>query len=160
MRVVFDCAVRFRETSLNDQLLQGPDLTNNLTGVFLQFRQEPVALMADVEKMFYQVKVVPSDCDALRFLWWEEGDLKKEVVDHQMLVHLFGAILSPCCASFTLKRTASDNKTGFDVQTIDTVSRNFYVDDCLKSVPTIPEACRLVTQLTDLLAKGGFRLTK
>ena len=77
VRVVFDCAARFRETSLNDQLLQGPDLTNNLTGVLLRFRQEPVALMADVEKMFHQVKVEPSDCDALRFLWWEEGDLTK-----------------------------------------------------------------------------------
>ena len=116
--------------------------------------------MADVEKMFHQVKVQPSDCDALRFLWWEEGDLTKEVVDHQMLVHLFGATPSLGCASFALKRRASDKKTGFDGQTKDTVNRNFFVDDCLKSVPTVPEACRLVTQLTDLLAKGGFRLTK
>ncbi|XP_067030756.1 uncharacterized protein [Acropora muricata] len=54
VRVVFDCASRFRETSLNDQLLQGPDLTNNLTGVPLRFRQEPVALVADVEQMFHQ----------------------------------------------------------------------------------------------------------
>ena len=116
--------------------------------------------MADVEKMFQQVKVEPIDCDALRFLWWEEGDLTKRVVDHQMLVHQFGATSSPCCASFALKKMASDNKTGYDVQTIDTMNRNFYVDDCLKSVPTVPEACRLVSQLTDLLVTGGFHLTK
>ena len=154
VRVVFDCAARFRETSLNDQLLQGPDLTNNLTGVLLRFRQETVALMADVEKMFHQVKVEPSHCDALCFLWWEEGDLTKRVVDHQMLVHLFWATSSPCRASFALKNTASDNKIGYDVQTIDAVNHTFYV-----SVPTIPEARRLVTQLKDLLAKGGFHLT-
>ena len=158
--MVFDCAARFRETSLNDQLLQGPDLTNNLTGVLLRFRQEPIALVADVEQMFHQVRVKPEDCDALRFLLWEDSDFTKGVADHQMLVHLFGASSSPCCASFALKKTANDNKAGFDVLTIDTVNCNFYVDDCLKSVPTVPEAHRLVSQLSNLLAQGGFHLTK
>ena len=77
-----------------------------------------------------------------------------------MLVHLFGASSSPCCASFALKKTANDNNASFDVLTIDTVNRNFYVDDCLKSVPTVPEAHRLVSQLSNLLAQGGFHLTK
>ena len=39
VRVVFDCAARFGDTSLDDQLLQGHDLTNNLAGVLLRFRQ-------------------------------------------------------------------------------------------------------------------------
>ena len=137
MRVVFDCAARFRETSLNVHLLEGPDLTNNLTGVLLRFRQEPVALVADVEQMSHQVRVKPEDCDALRFLWWERSDFTKGVVNHQMLVHLFGPSSSPCCASFALKKTANDNKASFDVLTIVTVNRNFYVDDCLKSVSTV-----------------------
>ena len=160
VRVVFDCAARFRDTSLNDQLLQGPDLTNNLAGVLLRFRQEPVALMSDIEQMFHQVLVAPDDCHALRFLWWENGNPANNLVDHQMLVHLFGAKSSPCCASFALRKTALDNQSEFDVQTVDTVNRNFYVDDCLKSVATVPEANGLVRQLTDLLSKGGFHLTK
>lgn len=57
VRVVFDCAAKHQGTSLNDQLLQGPDLTNNLVGVLTCFQQEPVALMADVESMFHQVHV-------------------------------------------------------------------------------------------------------
>ena len=140
VRVVFDCAARFGDTSLNDQLLQGPDLTNNLPGLLLRFRQESVALMADVEQMFHQVRVAPDDCHALRFLWWEDGDLSKTPVDHQMLVRLFGATSSPGSASFALKKTARDFGSGFDGQTVDTMNHNFYVDDCLKSVATFPEA--------------------
>lgn len=160
VRVVFDLAAHFRDTSLNDQLLQGPDLTNNLTGVLLQSRQEPVALVADVEQVFHQVRVEPEDCDALRFLWWEDSDFTKGVVDHQMVVHLFGTSSSPCCASFALQKTANDSKASFDVLTLDTVNPNFYVDECLKSVSTVPEAHRLVFQLWNLLAQGGCHLTK
>ena len=104
MRVVFDCAAKFKGTSLNDQLLQGPDLTNGLVGVLIRFRQEPVAMVADVEGMFHQVRVAPEDCQALRFLWWPDDDLSKEPTDFQMLVHLFGATSSPSCASFSLKK--------------------------------------------------------
>jgi hypothetical protein len=38
--------------------------------------------------------------------------------------------------------------------------RNFYVDDCLKSVENDLVAITLVQQLQQLMAKGGFRLTK
>ena len=38
--------------------------------------------------------------------------------------------------------------------------KNFYVDDCLKSVQSEQDAVRLTGQLRGLLAKGGFRLTK
>ena len=67
-RVVFDCSARFKGTSLNEQLLSGPDLTNSLVGVLLRFRQEPIAMMSDVEQMFHQVYVDPKDRDVFRYL--------------------------------------------------------------------------------------------
>lgn len=50
LRVVFDCSARHKGTCLNDHLLNGPDMINNLTGVLVRFRQHQVALMCDIEK--------------------------------------------------------------------------------------------------------------
>jgi hypothetical protein len=117
--------------------------------------------MADIESMFHQVNVRREDCDALRFLWRPENDLNSESEEFQMLVHLFGATSSPSCANFELLKTANDNSEHFDEKVTDTVRRNFYVqDDCLKSVGDDSQATVLASDLRELLAKGGFRLTK
>ena len=51
VRIVLDAAAKYKGTSLNDKLLTGPDLLQGLPGVLLRFREEPVALTADIEKM-------------------------------------------------------------------------------------------------------------
>jgi len=160
LRVVFDCGAAFKGTSLNDQLLQGPCLTNSLLGVLVRFRQEPIAFMADVKAMFHQVKVATEDTNFLRFLWWPDGDLKREPVEYRMNVHLFGAVSSPSCACFALRRTAEDNKFNFPEKVIDTIHANFYMDDCLKSVASEEEAILMIKDLTAVCLTGGFQLTK
>ncbi|XP_028413087.1 uncharacterized protein LOC114535946 [Dendronephthya gigantea] len=117
-------------------------------------------MTSDIESMFYQVRVKPSDCSTLRFLWWPNGRLDEPVEEYEMQVRLFGGTSSPSCSNFALRRTAEDNKSEFDPQTIETVKRNFYVDDCLKSVKSDEEAVRRASQLRELLSRGGFRLTK
>lgn len=160
LRVAFDCTASYQGVSLNEELLQGPDLTNSLIGVLLRFREHPVALMADVESMFYQVKVPKEDTDLLRFLWWPNGDLNSDVEEYRMNVHLFGATSSPSCASYALRKTAEDAKGVMSPEAVDTVLRHFYVDDCLKAVETSEEAINLVQELSALCTRGGFRLTK
>ena len=160
VRVVFDCAAKFQGVSLNDKLMQGPDLVNSLVGVLTRFRQEPIVLVADIEAMFHQVKVRDSDCDALRFLWWTEGNLNEEPDEYRMKVHIFGATSSPSCTAYALKRTASDNKKAFSSEAVSTVKHNFYVDDLLKSVGSVSQAVTLAAELRELLKHGGFRLTK
>ena len=133
VRIVFDGAARFKDTSLNDHLLHGPNLMNDL--------------------VFHQVRVVDEDTDALRFLWWSE-DLDRPPDEYKMLVHIFGAASSPCCANKALKTTASDNADKYHPEVIHTAQREFYVDDLLTSVPTVDKAVWLAEQSRALL-KGS-----
>ena len=66
---MFDCSAEFTGTSLNKNLLSGPDLPNQIVGVIIRFHQEPVVIMGDIEAMFYQVLVPEKDISLLRFLW-------------------------------------------------------------------------------------------
>jgi hypothetical protein len=59
VRVVKDDAARFGGTSLNDQLLQEPDINNTLVGVLTRFREGEIAVVADIEGMIYQARVAP-----------------------------------------------------------------------------------------------------
>ncbi|XP_045213227.2 uncharacterized protein LOC123564038 [Mercenaria mercenaria] len=160
VRIVFDCAAKYRGTSLNDNILQGPDFMNSIVGVLIRFREEPVALVADIEAMFHQVKVQDSDRNSLRFLWWPDGDLEKEPCEYCMTVHLFGATSSPSCAAYSLRRTASDSTKEFSDDTVKTIERNFYVDDLLKSVTDAKVGIKPSSELRDILSRGGLRLTK
>ncbi|MEZ4720248.1 MAG: hypothetical protein R2813_00025 [Flavobacteriales bacterium] len=160
LRVVFDCSYQCKGISLNKVLLSGPDLTNSLVGVLLRFRQERIAVMADIEAMFYQVSVPENHQNYLRFLWWPDGDTSLTPVDHQMTVHLFGATSSPSCANFALRQTAKEFEAKYGLEIAETLRRNFYVDDMLKSVPDEAMAIEVISSVKDMCAEGGFKLTK
>lgn len=159
IRVVFDCSAQSSGTSLNSVLLQGPDLLNSLVGVLCRFREKPVALVGDIEKMFHQFRVDPKDRDYLRFLWWKNGNIEVEPTVYRMKVHLFGAKSSPGCANYALKKLAADNNDNL-AQAADFVTNNFYVDDGLGSFDTDDDAVALVREVTQLCAKGNLRLHK
>lgn len=40
VRVAFNCSAKHNGTSMNDQLLWGPDLTDSLVGVVTRFRED------------------------------------------------------------------------------------------------------------------------
>ena len=77
-----------------------------------------------------------------------------------MTIHLFGGVWTPSAANITMQRVTNDNKGKFSEEAVATVKRNFHVDDCLKSLPTEAAAVALTNELCELLACGGFKLTK
>ncbi|XP_056909568.1 uncharacterized protein LOC130537099 [Takifugu flavidus] len=137
----------------------GPDLNNSLLGVLMRFRKDPVALTADVRQMFYCFIVQEEHRDYLRYLWYEENDVNKKVVEFRMKVHVLGNSPSPAVAISCMRRAA---ETGEEEHGSDTrrSERQFYVDDGLTSVPTGEEAVNLLTRTKGMLAESNLRLHK
>ena len=65
--VVYDAAAKYRNCSLNDHLLKGPDLLNNLVSIGICFRLGQFVVTSDIEQMFHQVHVKQEDRDAPQF---------------------------------------------------------------------------------------------
>ena len=84
-----NCSARFRGVSLNSMLYKGPHLTKPLVGMLTRLWEDRIAVMADIESMFHQLRVPDSDSTFLRFLWWDDGDTTREVREYQMLVPPF-----------------------------------------------------------------------
>lgn len=160
VRLVFDAASQFRNTSLNQQLLQGADLANSLLGVLLRFRQGKYAILADITAMFLMVKVNEKDWNTLRFLFWPRGDLTKNPVEYNMMVMNFGNSCSPFCANYCLRQTAIDFGQNYPPDIARNVERRVYVDDFLLTADTVEEGRRIARQTQELVAQGGFHLSK
>ena len=71
VRRVCNAASEFGGVSLNDNLMAGPEVLQTL--IIFRFGEKQIALTADIEALFLQVKVSPADCKVLRFLWRENN---------------------------------------------------------------------------------------
>ena len=69
LRVVFDCAAKQGDVSLNNQCFQGPDMNNKFVHVLLRFRQYRYAITADIEAMYLQVRIPVSDVRPVKPVW-------------------------------------------------------------------------------------------
>ena len=83
---MFDAGAKFQNTCLNDNILKGPDLLNNLLSVLLKFREGRYGVMSDIQQMFHQVLTNQDDQQALRFLWRDNPNQAFE--DYVMTVHV------------------------------------------------------------------------
>ena len=75
LRVVYDgsATTDTRNYSLNDCLLTGPNLIPQIFDLLVRFRQNPVGMVADIEKAFLMIGINEEDRDMLRFLWLKDA---------------------------------------------------------------------------------------
>ena len=158
VHVVYDAAAEYQGTSLNQELLQCPQLNNSLYGVLFQFRKGVVAVASDLESMFHGIGYAKENTDALGFFWWS-GSMEEPPNDYKMTVNFFGNADSTCIASWAVQKTARDNESEFERDVCKVVSNKFNVNDGLFSVPTTEQAVEMSLRLIKLLQRGSFRLT-
>nr|XP_034328410.1 uncharacterized protein LOC117689956 [Crassostrea gigas] len=157
VRAVFDSSIVHQGCSLNDALLSGPNLTNNLLGILLRFRKDSCAIAGDIQQMFYRFFVNERDRDYLRFYWYEDNDPHRKMIEYRMTVHVFGNRPSPAVATYGLRRAVRDA----DTEVVSFVNQDFYVDDALTSRPTPVEVIDLMRRTQKALdEEGKIRLHK
>ena len=89
--------------------MKGPDLLNNLFGVLLRFRENEVAISADVSKMYHRVLIPEQDQHVHRYLWRNiETDRPPDVYVKTVLT--FGDKPAPAMAQTALQKTATEGE--------------------------------------------------
>lgn len=158
LRVVFDASCKTSTgISLNDLMHAGPRLQQELTDILLRWRKHRIALTADIEKMYRQIRLTTEDQKLHRILW--RFDTSKPIQEFILKTVTYGTTAAPYLAIKTLQQLAIDHRDAFP-KSSEIVMRDFYVDDLLSGTDTIEEAIQMQSELTALLEAGGFTLRK
>ncbi|XP_029174701.1 uncharacterized protein LOC114943277 [Nylanderia fulva] len=158
LRVVFNASCKTRNgTSLNDHLLIGPKLQQDLPAVLLRWRAWRLVYTADIAKMFRQIRVHPRDVDYQRILWRPTDDAP--LTHFRLLTVTYGLASAPYLSMRVLRQLALDEGAKFPAA-VPIVNDSIYVDDALFGANDIDSLINTRTQLAELMRRGGFSLRK
>ncbi|CAI6352741.1 unnamed protein product [Macrosiphum euphorbiae] len=157
VRVVFDASCKTESgNSLNDLLLKGPVLQDELLYILARFRTYNYVLSADITKMYRQIKVANEDCNYQRILW--RADPKMPIQVYRLTTLTYGTVPAAFIATACLEKLA---ETGNDyLRARESIKRDFYMDDYLSGASTKEEAIRLKHEVLSILGQAGFELRK
>lgn len=157
VRLVWDAAAKVNNTSLNSNLLAGPDQLVPLPELLRRFRERKVAVTGDIFEMFHQIGIQEKDQHVQRFLWRE--DPSKEPDIYVMMVMTFGSKWSPSSAQYVKNRNANDFKQKYP-RAVEAIVENHYVDDMIDCTHTVDEAETLINEVKFIHKAGGFNIRK
>lgn len=158
LRVVFDASCASDSgVSLNDALMIGPTLQDDLLSILLRFRTPKFVMIADIEKMYRQILVSPVDRPLQRIIW--RDSTTERLRTFQLNTVTYGTSCAPYLATKSLQVLAEHGATTHPEAAV-ILKRDFYMDDMLTGVDNIKEGQTVCQQLNDLLSTGGFCLRK
>ncbi|XP_062538224.1 uncharacterized protein LOC134206512 [Armigeres subalbatus] len=129
VRVVFDGSAKMSSGhSLNDSLLVGPVVQDELLNQIIRFRKFPIALVADIEKMYRQISMNPADRSLQRILW--RFDASEPIQAYELGTVTYGLAPSSFLATRTLLQLVEDEGIPFPNAST-AIKKNVYVDDLI-----------------------------
>ena len=158
LRIVFDASAKEKGAlSLNETLHSGPNLTQDLLGVLLRFRNHRIVLLADVEKSFPQVIIQKKHRNALRFLWDPDGSGNPKTF--RLTRNYFGFASSSFVLAASILILIEWHRSTYPEIT-KAIEKSYYVDDLATGAASKEEAETVYRQTKEIFAEGSFNLRK
>ena len=155
IRTVFNSSQTYKGYSLNSSWDLGPDMTGNLNGILLRFREGKVAATGDIKKMYYNVRITKEEEYMQLFIWRFEGEEKIRTFAMTRLV--MGNKPSANISQIALKETA--NLEGNDIkcpEAAKALKEDSYVDNTFVNADNHESIKETIADINDVAAKGGF----
>lgn len=158
LNVVFDDSAKSSNNhSLNNFLLPGPKLQDNLFYTLIRFRTYKYAISADISKMFRQI-LLHDDFKLLHRILYRFND-KEEIKTYELQTVTYGTTSATYLAVKCIQQLAKIERNKYPLGA-KTVLKDFYVDDMLTGANSINEIKMIKQQVPKLLELGGFTLHK
>ncbi|XP_023726930.1 uncharacterized protein LOC111875099 [Cryptotermes secundus] len=158
VRVVFNTLAKTTSSlSLNDLMMVGPTIQQDMFSIVLRFHTHRYALTADVEKMYRQIQVHEDDGDLQRIVWRSHPSQRLET--YCLTTVTYGTAAAPFLATRCLLQVVLDSQRT-QPTAAEVIKNDFYVDDLLTGTDAVSEAIQLCDDVTSLLKSGGFPIQK
>ena len=117
VRTVFDCSAKCKGISLNDVIHAGSKLQRELFDVLICFRCNPVALVCDIQEMYFQIAIEPVDRRLFQILW-RDGETGRNPDEYKFSRVVFGKNSVSFEGQFIVQENARRHKTEFPLPAI------------------------------------------
>jgi len=143
--------------SLNDILMIGPKVQDDLFDIVQRFRLHRIVMSADVVKMYRQILVHPGDRCLQRILWRKTPD--QPITSYELNTVTYETASAPFLATKCLQQLIEDEAINYP-EAAKIARDGFHVDDLITGTDDVDTALSLQQDSIEMLRKGGFTLRK
>ncbi|XP_063363880.1 uncharacterized protein LOC134652647 [Cydia amplana] len=158
LRVVFDGSMlTSNKISLNNILMNGPTVQQELFDILLSFRVHKYFIACDIRRMFRNI-LVQKDQRSLQNILWRDTP-NESIKCIQLNTVCYGMKSSSNLSTRCLNELATKFERQYPLAS-SAILNSTYVDDIIHTENSLAKIVDTQTQLIELLAKGSFKLHK